>query len=116
NSSVQVTHLPSGIVVRCQDERSQIKNKAKALKILRSRLLDLEQQKQADSIRDERRGMVKAAERSEKIRTYNFPQNRLTDHRVGLTLYKPDRVMEGALGELLDAVAAWHQAQRLEEA
>ena len=115
NSSVQVTHLPSGIVVRCQDERSQIKNKAKALKILRSRLLDLEQQKQADSIRDERRGMVKAAERSEKIRTYNFPQNRLTDHRVGLTLYKLDRVMEGELGELLDAVAAWHQAQRLEE-
>jgi peptide chain release factor 1 len=114
NSSVQVTHLPTGIVVRCQDERSQIKNKARALKVLRSRLLAMEQQRQADAIRDERRGMVGGAERSEKIRTYNFPQNRLTDHRINLTLYKLDRVIEGDLGEIVGAVVAWHQAARLE--
>ncbi len=116
NSAVQVTHLPTGMIVKCQDERSQIKNKSKALKVLRSRLLDLEQQKQADLIRDERRSMVKAGDRSEKIRTYSFPQNRLTDHRIGLTLYKLDRVMEGDLAELVDAVVAWDQAMRLEEA
>jgi len=114
NSAVQITHLPTGMIVKCQDERSQLKNKAKALKVLRSRLLDLEQQRQADAIRDERRDMVKAGDRSEKIRTYNFPQNRLTDHRIGLTLYKLDRVMQGELEELVDAVIAWHQAAQLE--
>lgn len=114
NSAVQVTHLPTGLLVRCQEERSQIKNKAKALKLLRSRLLDIEQQKQANAIRDERRDMVKGADRSEKIRTYNFPQNRITDHRIGLTLYKLDRVIAGELGELIDAVASWHQAARLD--
>jgi peptide chain release factor 1 len=113
NSAVQITHLPTGLIVKCQDERSQLKNKAKALKVLRSRLLEREQQKQADAIRDERRGMVGAGDRSEKIRTYNFPQNRLTDHRVGITLYKLDRVIEGELAELLDAVVAFHQAERL---
>ncbi len=113
NSAVQVTHLPTGMMVKCQDERSQIKNKARALKILRSRLLDLEQQRQADAIRDERRGMVKAGDRSEKIRTYNFPQNRLTDHRLGLTLYKLDRVVDGELDELVSALVAWHEAARL---
>jgi peptide chain release factor 1 len=116
NSAVQVTHIPTGIIVKCQDERSQIKNKSKALKILRSRLLEIEQLKQDEAIRDERRGMVKAGDRSEKIRTYNFPQNRLTDHRIGLTLYKLDRVMEGDLEELLEAVVAWHQAERLQRA
>jgi peptide chain release factor 1 len=116
NSAVQVTHIPTGIIVKCQDERSQIKNKSKALKILRSRLLDIEQAKLDESIRDERRGMVKGGDRSEKIRTYNYPQNRLTDHRVGLTLYKLDRVMEGDLDELLEAVVAFHQAARLEKA
>jgi peptide chain release factor 1 len=115
NSAVQVTHLPTGILVKCQDERSQIKNKSKALKILRSRLLEIEQTKQDEAIRDERRGMVKAGDRSEKIRTYNYPQNRLTDHRVGLTLYKLDRVMEGDLEELLEAVSSFHQAARLEK-
>lgn len=115
NSAVQVTHLPTGLVVKCQDERSQLKNKARALKILRSRLLEMEQQKQAEAIRDERRMMVKAGDRSEKIRTYNFPQNRLTDHRVGLTLYKLDSVIEGDLTELIDAVVAWHQAAQLEQ-
>jgi peptide chain release factor 1 len=116
NSAVQITHLPTGLIVKCQDERSQLKNKAKALKILRSRLLDLEQQKQAESIRDERRGMVKAGDRSEKIRTYNFPQNRLSDHRIGLTLYKLDRIIDGELDELFDALGAWHEAARLEAA
>jgi peptide chain release factor 1 len=115
NSAVQVTHIPTGMIVKCQDERSQIKNKSKALKILRSRLLEIEQQKQSDQIRDERRGMVKAGDRSEKIRTYNFPQNRVTDHRINLTLYKCDRVIEGELGELIDALVAWHQAALLEE-
>ena len=114
NSSVQITHLPTGMTVRCQDERSQIKNKAKGLKILRSRLLEIEQEKHDSAIRDERRGMVKSGDRSDKIRTYNFPQNRLTDHRVGLTLYKLDRVMDGDLTELFDAVGAFHQAALLE--
>lgn len=115
NSAVQITHLPTGMIVKCQDERSQLKNKAKALKVLRSRLLALEQQKQAELIRDERRSMVKAGDRSEKIRTYSFPQNRLTDHRLGLTLYKLDRVMEGDLAELIDASVAWDQAMRLQQ-
>jgi peptide chain release factor 1 len=113
NSAVQITHIPTGMIVKCQDERSQIKNRARALKILKSRLLDIAQREQADAIRDERRDMVKSGDRSEKIRTYNFPQNRLTDHRVGLTLYKLDRVMEGDLGELVDALVAWHEAERL---
>jgi len=113
NSAVQITHLPTGMIVKCQDERSQIKNKARALKVLRSRLLDLELKKQQDEIRDERRGMVGAGERSEKIRTYHFPQNRVTDHRIGLTLYKLDRVIDGDLEELVSAVVAWYQAERL---
>jgi peptide chain release factor 1 len=115
NSAVQITHLPTGMIVKCQDERSQLKNKAKALKILRSRLLDIEREKQADALRDERRGMVKAGDRSEKIRTYNFPQNRLTDHRIGLTLYELDRIIEGDLDQLVAALGAWHQAQLLEQ-
>jgi peptide chain release factor 1 len=114
NSAVQVTHIPTGIIVKCQDERSQIKNKSKALKILKSRLLDIEITKQADAQRDERRGMVKSGDRSEKIRTYNFPQNRLTDHRIGLTLYQLDGVINGDLKELIDALVAWHQAAELE--
>lgn len=113
NSAVQITHLPTGLSVRCMDERSQLKNKGKALKILRSRLLDIERTKQEDAIRDERRGQVKAGDRSEKIRTYNFPQNRLTDHRLGLTLYKLDRVIEGDLQELINSVVSHHQAQQL---
>jgi peptide chain release factor 1 len=116
NSAVQITHLPTGMIVKCQDERSQIKNKARALKVLKSRLLDLERRKQADEIRDERRGMVGAGERSEKIRTYNFPQNRITDHRIGLTLHQLDRIIEGDLGELVSALVAWHQAEQLKGA
>ena len=114
NSAVQITHLPTGLVVKCQDERSQLKNKSRALKILRSRLLDLEQQKQADSVRDERRTMVGSAERSEKIRTYNFPQNRISDHRIGLTLYELDRVIEGDFDGIINALVAWHQARLLQ--
>ncbi len=113
NSAVQITHLPSGLSVRCMDERSQLKNKSKALKILRSRLLDIERTRQEEAIRDERRSQVKAGDRSEKIRTYNFPQNRLTDHRIGLTLYKLDRVIEGDLDELVDSVVSHHQATLL---
>ncbi len=113
NSAVQVTHLPSGMSVRCMAERSQIKNKAKALKILRSRMLEIEQTRQADAIRDERRSQVKAGDRSEKIRTYSFPQNRLTDHRINLTLYKLDKVIEGDLDELINSVVAHHQAELL---
>lgn len=116
NSAVQVMHIPTGIIVKCQDERSQIKNKSRALKILRSRLLDLEQQKHDASIRDERRTMVGSGERSEKIRTYNFPQNRLSDHRIGLTLYELDRIIEGDLEALISALVAWHQARLLEAA
>ncbi len=116
NSAVQITHLPTGMIVKCQDERSQLKNKARALKVLRSRLLDLEIQRQADNVRDERRTMVGAGERSEKVRTYNFPQNRLTDHRIGLTLYELDRIMEGGLEAVVDPLIAWHQAQLLDAA
>jgi peptide chain release factor 1 len=113
NSAVQITHLPTGMIVKCQDERSQLKNRAKALKILRSRLLDLEREKQDLAIRDERRGMVKSGDRSDKIRTYNFPQNRITDHRIGLTLHELDRVMEGNIDPLVDALTAHHQAELL---
>ena len=116
NSAVQITHLPTGMIVKCQDERSQLKNKAKALKVLRSRLLEIEREKQADAVRDERRGMVRRRRRSEKIRTYNFPQNRLTDHRIGLTLHKLDRVMEGDLDELLDALVAHSPGRRCSQA
>ena len=116
NSAVQITHLPTGMIVKCQDERSQLKNKARALKVLKSRLLDLEIKRQADEIRDERRGMVGGGERSEKIRTYNFPQNRITDHRIGLTQHKLDRVIDGDLEEMLSALVSWHQAERLKGA
>ncbi len=112
-SAVQVTHLPTGMIVKCQDERSQIKNKARALKVLKSRLLALEQQKAADEARDERRGMVGSGERSEKIRTYNFPQNRITDHRIGLTLHRLDQVIQGDLEELIAAVVSSYQAEQL---
>jgi len=113
NSAVQITHLPTGMIVKCQDERSQLKNRAKALKILRSRLLDIEREKQDAAVRDERRGMVKSGDRSDKIRTYNFPQNRITDHRIGLTLHELDRVMEGNVDALVEALTAHHQAELL---
>jgi peptide chain release factor 1 len=114
NSAVQILHRPSGIIVKCQDERSQIKNKAKALKVLRARLLERERAAHEAREAAERRGMVGTGERSEKIRTYNFPQNRVTDHRIGLTLHKLDQVMSGDLDELLTALRAHHQAALLE--
>lgn len=116
NSAVQILHKPSGLIVKCQDERSQLKNKAKALKVLRSRLLDIEREKQDAAVSAERRGMVGTAERSQKVRTYNFPQNRVSDHRIRLTLNKLDRVIEGDLGELITALRTHRQAALLHEA
>lgn len=113
NSAVQLLHKPTGIIVKCQDERSQHKNRAKALKVLKSKLLDLERSKQQAAMASERRSMVGAGERSEKIRTYNFPQNRVTDHRIGLTLYKLDRIIDGSLDELTIPLRTHYQAERL---
>jgi peptide chain release factor 1 len=113
NSAVQIRHIPTGMIVKCQDERSQLKNKARAMKVLRSRLLEIEQQKAMDATSAERRGMVGTAERSQKVRTYNYPQNRVTDHRIGLTLHKLDVVMEGSLEELIEALRANRQAELL---
>ncbi|HLU65998.1 MAG TPA: peptide chain release factor 1 [Kofleriaceae bacterium] len=115
DSAVRVTHLPTNLVVVCQDEKSQHKNKSKALKILRSRLLEHEREKQEAAERDQRRSMVKTGDRSEKIRTYNFPQDRVTDHRIGLTRHNLPAVMDGDLGEIIEAVRAHFQAQALEE-
>lgn len=116
NSAVQILHKPTGLIVKCQDERSQLKNRAKAMKVLRSRLLDIEREKQESAVSAERRGMVGTAERSSKIRTYNYPQNRITDHRIGLTLNKLDRVIEGELDELMTALRTHRHASLLQEA
>ena len=113
NSAVQVLHKPTGMIVKCPDERSQIKNKARALKVLRSRLLEREQRAQHDAEAEERRGMVGGGERAEKIRTYNYPQNRVTDHRIGLTLHKLDAIVDGDLFELIGALKNEHQAALL---
>ncbi len=113
NSAVQIQHKPSGIIVKCQDERSQLKNKAKALKVLKSRLLDIEREKQEAQLSAERRGMVGTGERSQKIRTYNYPQNRVSDHRIRLTLNKLDRIVEGDLEELVVALRTHRQAALL---
>lgn len=113
NSAVQIRHIPTGMIVKCQDERSQLKNKARALKVLRSRLLEIEQRKADEALSSERRGMVGTAERSQKVRTYNFPQNRMTDHRIGLTLHKLDAIVGGDLDELIDALRAHRQAELL---
>ena len=104
DSAVRITHIPTGIVVHCQDEKSQIKNKAKAMRILRARLFELEDEKRQAERAAERKSMVGSGDRSERIRTYNFPQNRVTDHRVDLTLYKLDLAMEGDIGEIVDAL------------
>ena len=114
DSAVRITHLPTNLVVTCQDEKSQHKNKAKAMTVLRSRLYDLEQQRLDAERAAERRGQIGSGDRSEKIRTYNFPQNRVTDHRIGLTLHKLDRVVEGELDEVIEALAAASQAAALE--
>ncbi|HZT74285.1 MAG TPA: peptide chain release factor 1 [Terriglobales bacterium] len=112
-SAVRITHLPTGLVVSCQDEKSQIKNRAKAMRVLRSRLQEIEQQKQHEQIAATRRSQVGTGDRSEKIRTYNFPQDRVTDHRIGLTLHRIGDIMDGKLDELIDALAAEDQAERL---
>jgi peptide chain release factor 1 len=113
DSAVQVLHIPTGTIVRCQDGRSQIKNKERALSILRARLLERKQREEAEKYSAQRRGQIGTGGREEKIRTYNFPQNRLTDHRIGLTLYNLDRVMEGDLGEMIRALQAADVAERL---
>jgi peptide chain release factor 1 len=113
DSAVRLTHIPSGIVISCQDEKSQLKNKDKALKVLRSRLYELELQKKNDAEAEARRSQVGTGDRSEKIRTYNFPQGRLTDHRIKLTIHKLDAVMDGDLYEVIDSLTAADQAAKL---
>ncbi len=112
-SAIRITHLPTGLVVECQDERSQYKNKDKAMRVLRSRLLEQRQREQDAEIASARRSQVGTGDRSERIRTYNFPQGRVTDHRIGLTLYKIDAVMDGDLAEITDALITADQAEKL---
>ena len=114
-SAVRITHLPSGLVVSQQDEKSQIKNRAKAMRVLRARLYELEQEKQQAAIVAERRGQIKTGDRSEKIRTYNFPQNRVTDHRIGMTLHQLTEVMDGKLAPLVDGLVSHYEAERLDQ-
>ena len=115
-SAVRITHIPSGLVVSQQDEKSQIKNRSKAMKVLRARLYELEMRKQQDAIAKERRGQVGTGERSEKIRTYNFPQSRITDHRINFTTHRLHDVLEGDPGELLDRVNSFYNAEKLKDA
>ena len=112
-SAIRVTHLPTGLVVTCQDERSQHKNRDKAMKVLRSRLYEMERERREAGTASERRSQVGGAWRSEKIRTYQFLQGRVTDHRLGMTLYKLDAVLDGDLDEFIDALAAADQAEKL---
>jgi peptide chain release factor 1 len=115
DSAVRITHIPTGLVVTCQDERSQIKNRAKAMRVLKARLLERAQEEQAAAIAADRRSQVGTGERSERIRTYNFPQTRVSDHRIGLTLHKLPAMIEGDIDELIDALTAWDQGQKLAE-
>ncbi|MCH5202818.1 MAG: peptide chain release factor 1 [Oscillospiraceae bacterium] len=115
SSAIRITHLPTGMVVECQDERSQYKNKDKALKVLKSRLLKIEQDKQNAEISENRKNQVGSGDRSEKIRTYNFPQSRVTDHRIGLTLYKLEDILNGNIDEIIDALIASDRAEKLKE-
>jgi|UniRef100_A0A7C3V4B5 peptide chain release factor 1 len=114
DSAVRITHLPTGLVVTCQDEKSQHKNKAKALKVLKARLLDLKQQEQQRQIAQERKAMVGSGDRSERIRTYNFPQGRITDHRIGLTLHRLPEILEGEMDELIQALITHYRTQALQ--
>ncbi len=114
-SAVRITHLPTSLVVSQQDEKSQIKNRAKAMRVLRTRLYELEQEKQQAALSAERRGQIKTGDRSEKIRTYNFPQNRVTDGRIGLTLYQLTEIMDGKLAPLVDALVSHYEAERLQQ-
>ena len=115
-SAVRITHIPTGLVVSCQDEKSQIKNKAKALRVLRSRLYDIAMQEQHKAIAQNRKNQVGTGDRSEKIRTYNFPQNRVTDHRIGITIYSLQDFMDGNVGAMVDALITHFQAEKLKEA
>ena len=112
-SAIRITHLPTGTVVECQDERSQHKNKDKAMRILRSRILEAEREKQQSSIADERKNQVGSGDRSERIRTYNYPQKRLSDHRIGLTIYKLEQILNGDLDEVIDALITFDTAEKL---
>lgn len=114
-SAVRITHLPSGLVVSQQDEKSQIKNRAKAMRVLRSRLYEMELEKQQAAILAERRGQIKTGDRSEKIRTYNYPQNRVTDHRIGLTVHQLTEVMDGKIAPLVDGLVGYYEAERLKQ-
>ncbi len=116
DSAVRITHLPTGLVVSCQDEKSQHKNKTRALKVLRARLLDRKQRQQQQQIAQERKSQVGTGDRSERIRTYNFPQGRVTDHRLGLTLYRLEELLDGDLSELLQALSTHHRTQALAQA
>ena len=113
-TAIRITHLPSGIVVQCQDERSQLKNKQKAMKVLKARLYDMELKKQNEKISSQRKTMIGSGDRSDKIRTYNFPQNRVTDHRIGLTLYNLSNIIEGDLDELIEQVKIADTAEKLQ--
>ena len=115
DSAVRITHVPSNLTVSCQDEKSQHKNKDKAMKVLRARLYDLEQSKQQDELARERKQQVGSGDRSERIRTYNFPQERITDHRIGLTLHKLSLVLQGELSEIIDALTVYYQAEALKQ-
>jgi peptide chain release factor 1 len=115
DSAVQVMHIPTGMIVRCQDGRSQIKNKERALSILRARLLEHRQREEAEKYSAQRRVQIGTGGREEKIRTYNFPQNRVTDHRIGLTLYNLDQVIDGKLGELIQSLQTADVAERLKQ-
>ena len=113
DSAVRITHIPTGLVVTCQDEKSQHKNKAKAMKVLRARLMDKMQREQEAKIAQERKSQIGTGDRSERIRTYNFPQNRVSDHRINLTLYKLDEILMGSLDEIIDPLIAYYQAEAL---
>jgi len=112
-SAVRITHLPTGTVVQCQDEKSQHKNKAKAMRVLRSRVLEQMQQKAADERADQRRTLIGSGDRSQRIRTYNFPQGRVTDHRINISLYKIDQIMQGDLDDLINALLQFDREERL---